>query len=101
MIADRVLREHDETEQALRAAVGWKERMVVMRRQARKLVLPGFPRRTPFATAAEARAYLDEDPLTCLLCGKSYRYLFQHLTTTHEVSLDEYREAYALPWTAG
>ena len=47
----------------------------------------------------EIRQYHDQPKLTCLLCGREYASLSAHLTCTHELEADRYREIYGLPWT--
>ena len=47
----------------------------------------------------EIRRYLDQPKLTCFLCGREYASLGAHLTRTHEMEADRYREMYGLPWS--
>jgi hypothetical protein len=70
-------------------------------RDAAKVVRLGYPVVTPFASTSEANAYLDNAKLTCLLCGKEYAGLYQHLTRTHSVTVEEYQEKYNLPRSRG
>jgi len=47
----------------------------------------------------EIQQYRDQPKLTCLLCGREYASLRAHLTWTHELEADRYREMYGLPWS--
>jgi hypothetical protein len=49
----------------------------------------------------EIRAYFSGDRITCMRCGKSYGRLGGHLQTIHQMSENEYRDLYGLPWTYG
>lgn len=80
------------------------------RRRARRKVLPGFPvERPPFNSPQDVYDYLSgvgeyeapEGRIVCLLCGKNYRSIGQHLWSIHQVNVDEYRERYGLPWSVG
>lgn len=63
--------------------------------------MPGFPMEVPFESKEEVLAYLSGDRITCLLCGKQYRRLGNHLGAIHGVTEDYYREKYRIPWTYG
>lgn len=67
-------------------------------RDAAKRVFPGFPVEQPLSVR-EADEYLAESPLTCLICGRSFRLLSQHLRQRHSVSADEYKARYHLPFS--
>lgn len=82
-------------------AISYAERARAKRAYQRKSILPGFPVRVPCPSLADAKAYLAEPKLVCLLCGKAYGILANHLRNTHGVTPDEYRAAYHLPWSAG
>ncbi len=70
-------------------------------RQRRK-ILPGFPREEAFQSKDEIDAYFAEEKIQCLLCGKWYRWLTHgHLNKIHNMTIDEYRERYGLPWERG
>jgi len=62
-------------------------------------ILQGYPWEGKFQTMDEVRAYLDQTKVTCLLCGHKYKSLAKHLTGTHKIEADAYRERYGLPWT--
>ncbi len=63
--------------------------------------LPGFPRRGKFTSVEELDAYFKEHKLTCLLCGRHYVQLGNHISQGHKISMDEYKEQFGLPWTYG
>lgn len=63
--------------------------------------LPGFPRKEKFETEDELKKYFGEEKVQCLLCGRRYRGLFQHLLKGHGVSLEEYRVMYGIPLEYG
>lgn len=90
-----------EAEIALENAADHKARMLAKRKCRQHQVLAGFPVLEPFRSLAQAKDYLDCPELTCLLCGKSYRLLANHLRSTHGVDPDEYRLAYDMPLTPG
>jgi len=63
--------------------------------------LPGFPRTKEFTRMEDVDAYLDGDKLTCLLCGREYISLHKHLILSHNLSADDYKEMFGLPWRRG
>ena len=63
--------------------------------------LPGFPWRGKFTSVEELDAYFQEHKLTCLLCGRRYDQLGNHISQGHQISKDEYKEQFGLPWTYG
>lgn len=62
-----------------------------------KITLPGFPVEG-LLPEAEVLKYLDEDPLTCLLCGRKYDALGKHLKMAHGIKVKEYCERYGIPF---
>ncbi len=65
-------------------------------------LLPGFPREGKLQTMEEVDAYFASDKIQCLLCGKWFKDLgCKHLISKHEITADEYREMYGLPWARG
>jgi hypothetical protein len=54
-----------------------------------------------FGTKAEIDDYFCGNKVQCLLCGKWFKTLHQHLGRTHDVTVDDYRERYGLPWRRG
>lgn len=67
----------------------------------RRRVLPGFPLEFKFTTPEQVQEYFGAGKIQCLRCGKKYKQLGQHLVLIHEVSPDDYRALYGLPWTYG
>jgi predicted transcriptional regulator len=53
-----------------------------------------------FETRAEVDAYLANDKLQCLICGKRYAFLGGHIRQAHNISADGYRAKYNLPLSA-
>ena len=52
-------------------------------------------------TRSEIDDYLAGNRVQCLLCGKRYKTLPTNLERTHDVTADDYRERYGLPWRRG
>ena len=53
----------------------------------------------PFQTMAEVREYVSGDRIQCLVCGKYYRRLqYLHLSA-HDMTADDYRERFGIPWS--
>jgi hypothetical protein len=77
----------------------WSKVKALEMRLAAAKPLNGFPRRARFRTLEEARDYLDHDKLQCLICGRRYPGLAQHLDKNHLMRADEYREMFGIPWT--
>lgn len=69
------------------------------RRANRRKFLPGYPIDRPFETKEEVVAYLSHKRITCLICGKRFRSLGNHLAMIHGMDPDAYRERYRIPWT--
>jgi len=63
--------------------------------------LPGYPWEGKFQTKDEVRAYLDHTKVTCLLCGRKYIQLANHIARAHDVCRDDYKERYGIPWSYG
>lgn len=70
-------------------------------KEARFKVLHGYPKDFVFETPEQLRDYFAGDRIVCLRCGKSYRTLGIHLNTIHDLTPDEYREMYGIPWGKG
>jgi hypothetical protein len=83
--------------------IGKKEsssRAARMYNQRRK-VLKGFPIETPFESIIDVRKYMSGDTIICLLCGKNYKKLANHIEKIHGMTPDEYHKKYNIPWTYG
>ena len=67
-----------------------------------KSALPGFPWKGQFITKDEINQYFsDPDGIQCLLCGRFFNNLSGHLNITHDISHEQYRARYGLPWRKG
>lgn len=71
------------------------------KRENRRRVLPGYPVEPHPFSLDEVRRYLSGDRIVCLRCGRSFRALGHHLTSIHQITDDEYRALYGLPWVRG
>ena len=67
--------------------------------EARRRVLPGYPKDFVFKDYDEYKQYFVGDRIICLLCGKHYRALGNHLRVSHEVDIDDYKKNYGILWT--
>lgn len=65
------------------------------------LPLTGYPWTGRFKTVEEIKAYFDHEKLTCLLCGREFHNLALHVSTTHEMHKDDYKERFGIPWSYG
>ena len=68
---------------------------------ARRKVLPGYPVEEPFTNVDSVKEYLSGDRIICLLCGKPYRRIGTHIQIVHDITVDEYKQKYNIPWTYG
>lgn len=57
------------------------------------------PRR--FQTRKQVERYFGGKTIQCLLCDKRFRRLASHLHYRHQMSADEYKRVYGLPWSRG
>ncbi len=65
-------------------------------------ILPDYPLKGKFQTKEEVDDYFSGERIQCLLCGKWFKRIGGiHLAYKHDVSGDEYREMYGLPWKRG
>ena len=68
----------------------------------KKSSLPGFPWKGKFVTINEIDEYFSNpEGIQCLLCGRIYKTLNGHLQFIHDISHEEYRARYGLPWRRG
>jgi hypothetical protein len=59
-------------------------------------------RRPPsFHTRQQVERYFNSETIECLLCGRRFRRLGQHLAAKHDVRADDYRRRFGLPWSRG
>jgi hypothetical protein len=54
-----------------------------------------------FQTPEEVERYFRGKRIECLLCGERFRRLGGHLATKHNMSANEYRGHFGLPWSRG
>ena len=54
-----------------------------------------------FTDPVKLKEYFSGDRITCLLCGKTYKSLGHHVSKTHNMHVDDYKEMYGIPWTYG
>jgi ROS/MUCR transcriptional regulator protein len=54
-----------------------------------------------FKTRREVERYFGGKTIECLLCAQRFRRLAGHLAAKHEMSVDEYRLRFGLPWSRG
>ena len=67
-----------------------------------KSALPGFPWKGKFITKDEIDHYFsNSDSIQCLLCGHFFKNLSVHLRIGHDISHEQYRDWYGLPWRKG
>jgi hypothetical protein len=62
---------------------------------------PGYPKIVQFQTMEEVEAYLNQDRIDCLLCGRRYKMLNSHVGRMHQMDLREYKIKCGLPLTSG
>lgn len=67
----------------------------------RRKVKTGFPKEFVFLNPNELNDYLSGHRITCLLCGKDYKALGHHLLKIHEMSSEDYKAKYGIPFTRG
>jgi len=71
-------------------------------KENKKSALPGFPWNGIFTEKDEIDQYFSHpDTIQCLLCGRLYKGLNVHLRIAHEISHEEYRSRFGLPWRKG
>lgn len=51
-----------------------------------------------FKNNEEVQNYFNQKRLNCLICGKTYKSLGSHLCRTHDITVDEYKEIFNIPW---
>lgn len=79
-----------------------EKRELDRQRRNRKIeALDGFPKTEPFETIEELTEYLKgdgKDKIQCLECGRWYKTLFTHLNHKHNISVQEYKLKYGIPF---
>ena len=66
--------------------------------EERRRVLPGYPKDLVFKNYEEYKQYFVGDRIICLLCGKHYRSLGNHLRVSHETTIEDYKKKYGILW---
>ena len=61
----------------------------------------GFQRRKPFTTLGQVEAYLSQPRIQCLMCGELRSSLGPHLAKVHQMTADDYRARFGIPYTCG
>jgi hypothetical protein len=64
-------------------------------------VIQKYPWLGKFGTKTEIDDYLAGNKIQCLLCGRLFILLPKHLEWAHDLTADDYRELYGLPWKRG
>jgi hypothetical protein len=54
-----------------------------------------------FRTPAEVDRYFSGKTIKCLICGRRFQRLGTHLEAKHDMSVDDYRTRFGLPWSRG
>lgn len=54
-----------------------------------------------FRTRQQVDRYFAQDTIKCLLCGKRFQKLINHLFYKHGILADEYKKRFGLPWRRG
>jgi hypothetical protein len=52
-----------------------------------------------FKNSKQVDDYFDGDKIQCLICYKWYKSLYKHLTCVHEMSSDDYKKKFNIPWS--
>lgn len=55
----------------------------------------------PFQTTEEVHQYLDNNKITCLLCGRKFITLPPHLLAFHKITAEDYRFQFGIPFRYG
>ena len=72
-----------------------------LKAQKLRTILPDFPWRGIFQTFDEIENYFEGDNIQCLLCGRLFKSLGNHVRKTHGMSPREYKIMYGLPLNRG
>jgi|TARA_R110000744_G_scaffold189530_1_gene308640 hypothetical protein len=67
-------------------------------KEARRRVLPGYPKDFVFKDFDEYKQYFVGGRIICLLCGKHYRAIGNHVQWIHETTIDDYKRKYGILW---
>ena len=72
-----------------------------MSKKVSRVLLKGYPTDRMFDSIKDVRDYFSENRIRCLRCGRRFKGLIGHLWKVHEMTANEYREIYGIPWTYG
>ena len=67
-------------------------------KEARRRVLPGYPKDFVFKNYDEYKEYFFGDRIICLLCGKHYKAIGNHVQCIHEITVEDYKKKYGILW---
>jgi len=54
-----------------------------------------------FSSKSDLAAYFGRDKLECLICGRRYIQLVAHIGPAHDMTADDYKDRFGIPWTYG
>jgi hypothetical protein len=54
-----------------------------------------------FKTRRDVERYFSGDTIECLICARRFKRLQRHLAAKHDLSADDYKKQFGLPWTRG
>jgi hypothetical protein len=86
----------------VRSLVGWgpsAPKLSGLPRSARGVA--AIPRSLPFETQEQIKRYFNGATIECLMCGRRFRRLGNHLAAIHGIGVDDYRYRFGLPWSRG
>jgi hypothetical protein len=52
-----------------------------------------------FSSIEDVKKHFSGEFVTCLLCGKEYRAIGNHIVRIHNMSIDEFKVKYNIPWS--
>lgn len=73
----------------------------VQRRAKRRQIMAGFPWVGVFETPEQAREYVNQERIRCLLCGKYFKSLGYHINKIHGYDETSYKQRYGIPYGVG
>lgn len=59
----------------------------------------GYLKDLKFASMAEVKNYVSRNKIVCLLCGREFKSIQQHVNKAHNLSVREYKIRYGIPVT--
>lgn len=79
--------------------VSWK-RSAEKKALKKRTPLPGYPVEHRFTSSVDVDAYLNVDKIVCLMCGRAFKSVGNHLLV-HNITVRDYQEKYNLPFDRG